>query len=90
MNLFKQMEYVNIHTFGTPYSQCRYIVTVNDKSYQVNETLAQLIYALKSTFTIEDTALYLTGLNKKQYTVDDVDLILKQYIHPLLKINMKI
>ena len=90
MNLFKQMESVIIHEFGTLYSQCRYIVTVNDKNYQVNEVLAQIFYALKNTFTINETALYLTGLNKKQYTVGDVDLILKQYIHPLLKNNMKI
>ena len=90
MNLFEQMKSVIIHEFGTPYSQCRYIVVVNDKTYQVNEALAQFIFALKNTFTIEETALYLTGLNKKQYTVGDVDLLLKQYIHPLLKNNMKI
>ena len=89
MNLFEQMKSVIIHEFGTPYSQCRYIVVVNDKNYQVNESLAQFIYALKKIFTIEATALYLTGLNKKQYTVGDVDLILKQYIHPLLNNNMK-
>lgn len=90
MDLFKQMKSVNIHTFGTSDSQCRHIITIHDKNYLVNEALAQLIYALKSTFTIEYTALYLTELNKKQYTVDDIDLILKQYIHPLLKHNMKI
>lgn len=76
-----------IHSFGTSNVRCKYLVSVDNRVYEVNAAVAQLINVLKTSQTKDDVVSQLTNLNNITYTVNDIDKILEYCIHPMLKGN---
>lgn len=84
MNLFERIQPVKIHSFGTWNVKCKYLVTVEDRNYEVNSDVFFLIYLLKKSLSVEEVAIKLTVLYNKTHTVDDINHILNCYIYPML------
>ena len=87
MELFNKMKSVLIHSFGVRNIRCRHLVTVNNRVYEVNADVAQFIYVLKKSLSIEDVAIYMTALNNRRYTIEQINQLLDEYAQPMFTRN---
>ena len=81
----EKIDKIEVQPFDLSNQEARFLVSFNDKHFEVSKAVAELISILKNTKSIDDAVLMLSIQHNKIYTQEDIYLIINHYIDPIIK-----
>ena len=70
-------------TFDSSGSDERFLLSVNGRYFEVNSSIARLVYALKSSSSLQDLSHQYSTANGRTYSPEELEVIVSKYILPM-------
>lgn len=81
---FEDYKKIEVSNFDTSNINQKYIISLNNRHFEINEPVARFIKTLQNTDSVSDVALLYYKKNGEQYSEEEIIVILEKIINPLL------